>query len=307
MRNGLAPAKAGEIIEAVIARGDLSALTQEERAKYYVRVCESVGLNPMTRPFEYITLNGKLTLYARKETTEQLRAKHNVSVIDLLESEREGVFIVTAKVRDGKGRIDAAKGAVNIAGVKGEALANAMMKAETKAKRRATLSICGLGFLDESEIDSITPEGPKRHKTLPKKEAKEVYARLQAEIMEQKTREAVRQWEAENDDRIRVLPDDWQDILRLRIEERAADLRQQEKTNTSTVPAIAKSDAPVFDPDFPSQFLEWIEIKLAACDDYAKAETFWNDNVAPFVEQLFPPDAEDALSIWRKHENRLSP
>jgi len=30
-----------------------------------------------------------------------------------------------------------------------------MMKAETKAKRRVTLAICGLGFLDESEVDSI--------------------------------------------------------------------------------------------------------------------------------------------------------
>jgi hypothetical protein len=36
-----------------------------------------------------------------------------------------------------------------------EELANAFMKAETKAKRRVTLSICGLGFLDESEIESI--------------------------------------------------------------------------------------------------------------------------------------------------------
>ena len=29
------------------------------------------------------------------------------------------------------------------------------MKAETKAKRRATLSICGLGLLDESEVETI--------------------------------------------------------------------------------------------------------------------------------------------------------
>ena len=29
------------------------------------------------------------------------------------------------------------------------------MKAETKAKRRVTLSICGLGILDESETDTM--------------------------------------------------------------------------------------------------------------------------------------------------------
>jgi hypothetical protein len=39
--------------------------------------------------------------------------------------------------------------------LKGETKANAMMKAETKAKRRLTLSMAGLGMLDESEIDSI--------------------------------------------------------------------------------------------------------------------------------------------------------
>ena len=46
-------------------------------------------------------------------------------------------------------------GAVSTAGLKGEALANSMMKATTKSKRRVTLSICGLGMLDETEIDSI--------------------------------------------------------------------------------------------------------------------------------------------------------
>jgi hypothetical protein len=48
-----------------------------------------------------------------------------------------------------------AKGAVNINGLRGEALANALMKAETKAKRRATLSLCGLGMLDETEVSDI--------------------------------------------------------------------------------------------------------------------------------------------------------
>jgi hypothetical protein len=44
---------------------------------------------------------------------------------------------------------------VPVTNLKGEALANAFMKAETKAKRRATLSICGLGILDESELDTM--------------------------------------------------------------------------------------------------------------------------------------------------------
>jgi len=37
----------------------------------------------------------------------------------------------------------------------GGKVGNALMKAVTKAKRRVTLSICGLGILDETEVESI--------------------------------------------------------------------------------------------------------------------------------------------------------
>lgn len=63
--------------------------------------------------------------------------------------------MVVAYVKDRSGRTDCATGAVPLGNLKGEALANALMKAETKAKRRATLSICGLGLLDETEVGSI--------------------------------------------------------------------------------------------------------------------------------------------------------
>ena len=66
-----------------------------------------------------------------------------------------GLYVVTATGVDARGRSDAATGAVSIRGLQGEALANALMKAETKAKRRLTLSICGLGMLDETEVDSV--------------------------------------------------------------------------------------------------------------------------------------------------------
>src|ERR1051325_235852 len=115
-------------------------MSAQERGQYYGKGCGNGWLNPLTKPFEYITLNGKLTLYALRACTDQLRSIHNVSVESLVESERDGVFIVTAKVKNGEGRSDMAKGAVNIKGLSGEALANALMKTETKAKRRATQS-----------------------------------------------------------------------------------------------------------------------------------------------------------------------
>jgi hypothetical protein len=236
--NAVTPIKAAEIMESVIARGDLAELTPQERGKFYARVCESVGLNPMTRPFEYITLNGKLTLYARRECTDQLRKLRGVSVIDLVESEREGVFIITAKVSDKDGRTDAAKGAVTITGLKGDALANALMKAETKAKRRATLSICGLGFLDETEIETIpaaVTNGVAGRATLPKKDAKGIYAKLQGELDTSENYTVLMQWAKDNVERIKLLPEDWQDILRMRLQERILDLKQAKNAEPRVV------------------------------------------------------------------------
>lgn len=144
------------LMERVLLAGDLSKLSTSDRLFYYGKVCESVGLNPLTRPFDYLTLNGKMVLYAKRDATDQLRRIHGVSVtIKARDRIEEGVYIVTANARDKNGREDESTGAVNIKGLAGDPLANALMKAETKAKRRVTLSICGLGMLDETEIETI--------------------------------------------------------------------------------------------------------------------------------------------------------
>lgn len=142
-------------IERVLMEGDLSPLTVDQRVSYYNETCKSLGLNPLTKPFAYIKLNGKLLLYALKDCTEQLRKIHGVQVTALIPSQVGDVYVVTASGQDRTGRCDAATGAVPIAKLTGDNLANAMMKAETKAKRRLTLSICGLGMLDETELETI--------------------------------------------------------------------------------------------------------------------------------------------------------
>ena len=147
------------VMEQVVINGDLDKLSAEDRVAYYKRVCESVGVNPFTRPFQYIRLNGKLTLYAAKDCTEQLRAQRGISITGLAATfdKDAAVYTVIATAIDREGRTDSATGAVPLGNeVKGEARANAIMKAETKAKRRVTLSISGLGWLDESETGSIT-------------------------------------------------------------------------------------------------------------------------------------------------------
>lgn len=190
-----------EIIEKVMMEGDLKALTVEQRLNYYKSVCETLGLNPLTKPFDYITLDGKLVLYARKDATEQLRKRYGISCKVTHREQQETIYIVTAQASLPDGRVDESIGAVAIvepnklkrknpdgswnwidhprAGqvIPATDLANAVMKAETKAKRRVTLSICGLGMLDETELDTV-------HQT------NEFDQRTEAEITERNVREA---------------------------------------------------------------------------------------------------------------------
>ena len=142
------------IIESVVISGDLSKLTSQQRVSYYQKVCSSLGLNPFTRPFDYITLNGKLTLYAKKDATDQLRNIHSVSIDDVDIVDTATQYIVKVKGHNKDGRTDVEIGVVNKSDMQGN-LANAQMKAVTKGKRRLTLSLCGLGWLDETEVETI--------------------------------------------------------------------------------------------------------------------------------------------------------
>jgi hypothetical protein len=148
-----------QLMESVLLGGDLSKLSPAQRVSYYNKVCSSMGLNPLTKPFDYINLNGKLTLYARKDATDQLRKINGVSIddVDIVETEKQ--FIVKVKGHDRDGRADVEVGVVNKTDMRGDT-ANAQMKAVTKGKRRLTLSLCGLGWLDETEVQTIPDARP---------------------------------------------------------------------------------------------------------------------------------------------------
>ena len=147
-------------LEEILVSGNLEKLTAAQRLDYYAATCKSLGLNPLTKPFAYIRLNGKITLYALKETTDQLRKIHGISIKITGKEMIEESYVVTAVASDANGRTDESTGAVPLTGLRGDAHANALMKAETKAKRRVTLSLAGLGMLDETETDSIAGAQP---------------------------------------------------------------------------------------------------------------------------------------------------
>lgn len=163
-------------ISTALISGDLSKLSEQEKASYYVHVCKSVGLNYLTKPLQYLELSDdrggvKVILYATKGATDQLRGIHGVDVTKVeKEIDTEAKLItVTVYGKNRHGRTDCEMGVVSTIGYsksKGEyplssnALANAYMKALTKAKRRLTLSLCGLGYLDESEVETIPNTRP---------------------------------------------------------------------------------------------------------------------------------------------------
>jgi hypothetical protein len=138
-----------------LADGDLSGLTDKQKVAHYVETCQSLGLNHRTGPFQFMRLNGKIVLYAKRDAADQLRHIHGVSTAIVDERKMDSVYIVRVRATDKTGRYIDRTGAVGIAGMKGDSLANAIMKAETKADRRATLALCGLGLIDETEVETV--------------------------------------------------------------------------------------------------------------------------------------------------------
>lgn len=151
-----------DVITSLVLNGDLSKMTNEQKVDYYNHFCRSLKINPLTQPFEIINLKGKLRLYAKKDATDQLRRINGVSVTEVTTQKIDTLYIVTAKGMDRSGRVDVSTAALDLKGLSGESLANALMKCETKAKRRLTLSLCGLGILDELEVDSVEVSDTKQ-------------------------------------------------------------------------------------------------------------------------------------------------
>lgn len=144
-----------EVLASVVLNGDVSKLDAKQKIQYYVELCNRVGIDPATQPFKLLKLNGKEIFYADKGATQQLSQLHKISH-EIVKRERvEDVYIVTVRAKLEDGRYTDEDGAVKIGGMSGDNLANALMKATTKAKRRSVLALTGLGMLDESEIETI--------------------------------------------------------------------------------------------------------------------------------------------------------
>lgn len=144
-----------EVLSSIVLNGDISKLDQKQVMEYYGYRCKQLGLDPSSQPFGILVLKGKKVLYPNKSCTEQLNKIHKISHQILSAEKLEDVYIVRVRATMPDGQFSDNSGVVSIGGLKGDDLANAIMKAETKGYRRSTLSLLGMGMTDESEIETI--------------------------------------------------------------------------------------------------------------------------------------------------------
>jgi len=134
---------------------DTGSLTAQQRAGYVTALCRALRLNPLTSPVQFIKLNGKEVLYVTRTATDQLAAIHGLNrktvrgpeIVDIAGTK---IAICAVEVTLPNGRSETATATLPVADP-----AMLYMKLETKAKRRGTLAILGLGLLAEEEAESI--------------------------------------------------------------------------------------------------------------------------------------------------------
>lgn len=156
----IAPEEQTGTLKEIIMKGDLSKLTFEQRFDYANQLCALWKLDPLTKPFDWIDLDGKLTLYVNKGAMEQLRKIHGFSVTKIERVIEDLVCYVVAYGKDSSGREDVATGGVSLMNrygerLKGDQYVNAILKAESRAKRRLTLSMGGFGLPSEDDIEDM--------------------------------------------------------------------------------------------------------------------------------------------------------
>src|SRR4051812_44594734 len=84
----------------ILATGNLAKLTNEQRVAHYLNLCRSLGLNPASRPFDWIefydpqTKAKKLQLYLNGGGAAQLRRLHQISCWFTRRDNEDGMRVV---------------------------------------------------------------------------------------------------------------------------------------------------------------------------------------------------------------------
>jgi len=248
-------------LNALVLAGDLSKLTEAQMSAYYVYRCNAVGLDPATKPFDVLTLNGKKVLYATKECSSQLSHRDKLTVQIVSTQVLGGVYQVTARAQSPDGRFTDDIGAVAIEGLKGDALCNAYMKCSTKGKRRAILTHCGLGMLDETEIETIPASAKGASTAIQQTMQKRTNAEIVAEMNTHTAKESTPALQTPN----KASSDEKEHAAAMQREQEAEHRPDPQKSNAgaathSSAPSTApRSDKPYAGyHEFPLYYVFWV-------------------------------------------------
>lgn len=141
------------IAQRAAMTGNLKALNNDERWQYYLAMCAHLDLDPVSRPFDWIEQEGRLTLYPNANCASQLADKMGLSFPEFQDNVIGEVYIFRVKAV-AEGRECWATGAVPM-GKSPEQISRAIKKAETQAKRRAALSMGGLALTESDEMQEV--------------------------------------------------------------------------------------------------------------------------------------------------------
>lgn len=148
-------------MQRVSAAGrDTKSLSTEERVALLASLNRALGLNPLVNGVQFLTLQGREVLYVTKHATDQIASRlclnrETIAGPDIRDFGGTKLVFCQVRVSAPNGRSEVATATLPVSD-----LVNVLMKAETKAKRRATLSIAGLGLLSEDETETIPGATP---------------------------------------------------------------------------------------------------------------------------------------------------
>lgn len=152
-----------EVLSSLVNENSMTKLSDAQRLAVVQSVCQHIGIPVELGGVQVLELNkGRHRLYFTAECADFLRHRHRVTCQTVNREVFEGMYLVTVRVSTPDGRSTEATGAVVWPTVP-SGRDNAIMKAETKAMRRATFKHIGLGIgLGEEDIEEVRAyDGPR--------------------------------------------------------------------------------------------------------------------------------------------------
>jgi len=157
------PAIARAAVVHMLGTGDYSKLSDDQRAQLHLQMCTSLGVNPLTRPFEWIefydpeTRGKKLTLYPKSSLADQLSYVHRIRVRTVEEKMVGTLYklVLEGTMPDGRSETNVAYlDMVDREGkpLRGQRHGNGLMKARTKCKRRLIFGMVGMSMPDRDSL-----------------------------------------------------------------------------------------------------------------------------------------------------------